>query len=268
MRSRFTPGVLGHSPSGIVCASPTWTRSVGLGMTDEKAKLQQVVDGLVGGREGIRVLEAGCGLKSRIRRGRDWHVVGIDISEEQLERNRDLDEKILGDVQDYVFPPSHFDLVVCWNVLEHLPCPDSALRHFAQALNQGGLIVLAGPNPASTKGLVTKFTPHWFHVWAYRHLLGSKAGKEGRGPFRTYMRWSLTPSSIERYAIANGLSVEYLSLYEAAAHRRLRRDHAIIGLPVGLLSFIVKRLSGGRRDPILTEYIAVLRRGSGQEIAA
>lgn len=37
--------------------------------------------------------------------------------------------------------------------------------------NPGGQIVVAAPNPYSVKGFVTRYTPHWFHVWYYRHVL-------------------------------------------------------------------------------------------------
>ena len=33
--------------------------------------------------------------------------------------------------------------------------------------------MIAAPNPTSLSGVVTKHTPHWFHIWYYRHVMGS-----------------------------------------------------------------------------------------------
>ena len=36
-------------------------------------------------------------------------------------------------------------------------------------------MTLGVPNVASPKGLLTKFTPHRFHIWVYRRILGFEA---------------------------------------------------------------------------------------------
>ena len=56
----------------------------------------------------------------------------------------------------------------------------SALLGFCESLKQGGLILIGAPNPKSLSGVVTKYSPHWFHVWFYRHVRGDKnAGLPG-----------------------------------------------------------------------------------------
>ena len=50
-------------------------------------------------------------------------------------------------------------------------------------LRPGGRAVLALPNILSLKGLVTRFTPWWFHVWVYRRVLGdASVGTDGIRP--------------------------------------------------------------------------------------
>ena len=133
-------------------------------------ELQAFLDKEMARMESVRVLEAGCGSASNVRFGARARLVGIDISRMQLERNTILQEKIIGDIQQYDFPPASFDLIVCWDVLEHLPQPELALRRFARAVKTNGLVILKLPNVLSVKGLVTKLLPHTFHVLAYRYF--------------------------------------------------------------------------------------------------
>jgi ubiquinone/menaquinone biosynthesis C-methylase UbiE len=81
----------------------------------------------------VRLLEAGCGSASNLQFGDNVWLMGIDISQKQLERNTTLHEKIVGDIQNYEFPPDSVDAVICWDVLEHLPQPQLALRGFARS---------------------------------------------------------------------------------------------------------------------------------------
>ena len=119
---------------------------------DPRRELQSVIGRFFSDGRSFEVLEAGCGSSRHIELGDRARIVGIDISEEQLARNDRLDRKILGDVQTHDFAPECFDLIVCWDVLEHLPEPERALRSFARASKAGGVILLALPNVFSLKG--------------------------------------------------------------------------------------------------------------------
>ena len=69
---------------------------------------------------------------------------------------------------------------------------------FCEALKQGGLILIGAPNPKSLSGVVTKYSPHWFHVWFYRHVRGEKqAGQPGQPPFPTFFHPLVTLSNLE-----------------------------------------------------------------------
>src|SRR4051812_43966697 len=99
-------------------------------MTEAIRQLKTTLDRLLEGKQIEHVLEAGCGSASHISIAADACLTGIDISEKQLARNQALDEKILGDVQSYALPESRFDVIICWDVLEHLPHPELALENF------------------------------------------------------------------------------------------------------------------------------------------
>ena len=164
-----------------------------------------------------KVLEAGCGSASHLSFGDHAYMVGIDISMEQLKRNNRLDEKIVGDLQNYHFSPSSFDIIVCWDVLEHLSKPELALREFLNAIKEDGLIVLKMPNILSVKGIVTKLLPLSLHVAFYRHVHKRiNAGKDDIGPFKTFLRLSIAPKSIKKFAGQNGLRIGYYDTFDVS----------------------------------------------------
>jgi SAM-dependent methyltransferase len=231
----------------------------------EIARLQTVVDGYLNGRNEVSVLEAGCGSATRLNLHGKAKVVGLDVSEQQLARNTQLDERILGDVETYPLPANRFDMVVCWNVLEHVPHPDLAVANLAAALGDDGLLILAVPNAASLKGIVTKFTPYGFHLWVHRVLLGRReAGTEGRGPFPTFMRRSMSPPALVRAASARELKVEYLRLYEGDQQRRIRRRLWLVGPVWWLLRTAVGALSLNTISADLTDCFLVFRKRARQ----
>ncbi len=232
-------------------------------MADQQAvlQLQAFVDEVLKERAGVRVLDAGCGSSSYVSMPETAHWVGIDIAEEQLRKNTVVDEKILGDIQEYELPPSSFDVIICWWVLEHLREPTKVLSHFRSALRENGIIILAVPNVLSVKGLVTKLTPNWFHVWIYRTLYGDRmAGVPGCPPFRTWLRFAISPVAIKCFGDKSGLSTDYLSLFEDEGTKRLRKQHRLVDACLSLPREIVRLLTLGKVDLGLTECIVVLKK--------
>ena len=220
-------------------------------------ELQNIVDRKVVGRDTI-VLEAGCGSTSHLVFPEEVYMVGIDISQTQLERNASLDEKILGDIQYFNFQPLSYDIIVCWDVLEHLPNPKMALQRFVGAVKDEGLIVLKLPNVISLKGIVTKYLPYPVRVIFYRYLLGNKeAGKEDTAPFRTYLRFSIAPSNIIKYMMENGLSVAYFNTYDVLSSAWFQRNKVVWTL-YRLLSGLLKFITFGKFGD--SEFIVVFQK--------
>jgi hypothetical protein len=191
-------------------------------------------------------------------------VTGIDISSDALDLNADVDEKIVGDIETYPLDRESYDIVYCWDVLEHLRRPEYAFRNVAQALAPGGLIVLGLPNVMSLKGLATKLTPHRLHIWYYRRLVGSRtAGMPGYGPFKTFLKLSLAPSRLSKLAQTNGLDLLHLESYRSgppplnALRPSARR---IVVTAFAGVTGLVCALTGGRIDPAASEIIAVMRK--------
>ncbi|MGZ3789706.1 MAG: class I SAM-dependent methyltransferase [Bacteriovorax sp.] len=178
-------------------------------------ELQSLVDRELASKEKVTILEAGCGSGSWLKFRPDARLVGIDISEKQLDRNIVLHEKILGNLETYSLPEKSYDLIMCWDVLEHLPHPEKALLNFFKSLNEGGLVLLAAPNVMALRGFITKYSPHWFHIFVYRYVYRRpEAGKEDQPPFVTYHRFSIAPKSIEKLAKKHNLEVVFEKKYQ------------------------------------------------------
>jgi SAM-dependent methyltransferase len=215
------------------------------------------------------VLEAGGGLSTHVRLRRPHTTVVVDISPEQLSRNIYADEKILGDIQDPSVFTRKFDLIVCWDVLEHLPHPSRAIDNMIDSLAEAGLLVLAAPNPFSAKGLVTRFTPHWIHVWYYRRVLGDKlAGQNGRLPFRTYLKAAMSPNAILTKARSNHLNVlfslSYVGPEVESLQKKLPGLFWLYQLPVAL----VRMLTFGKVELGNTDFIVILQKKPLPALAA
>jgi len=228
---------------------------------ESRLRVQEIVDRFVCVRPNVKVLEAGCGSVSRLDLGPNAYIVGIDISEHQLEANSVINEKIVGDVQNFKLSASEYDMIICWNVLEHLEHPERALNNFVRALKKDGIIILAMPNVLSAVGFLTKLTPHWFHIFLHRHLFGKKlAGTNGQGPFKTYMRLSISLPAIVQFAHKHNLAVEYSNTYDPGFRKALRSKSVTIEIAFELFCLFVKLLSMGKLDSNHASCVVVLRK--------
>ena len=98
-----------------------------------------------------RVLDAGCGeghVTAWLAEGLPGsEITGLEGRPEALaafrSRNPGL-EAVQGDITAAPFPDGSFDLVVCTEVLEHLPDPAAALRELARVC--GGHLLLTVPH--------------------------------------------------------------------------------------------------------------------------
>lgn len=229
-------------------------------------QLQAFLDEHLGDRSGLRVLEAGAGSASRVRLGDAPHMTGIDISAGAIEKNDQLDEKIVGDIQVHPLPEKAYDVVICWDVLEHLERPGDAAERLFRSLKPGGLAIFALPVLWSIKGLVTRFTPFSFHVWFVKNLLGrDRKGTPGVdvGPFRTYLKRACTPGALQAMAPEYDMDVVYSDVYEGGQQERLRSRHKAFDLAFGAVGTLGRGLSLGQYDPNASDcYVVLQRRGA------
>jgi SAM-dependent methyltransferase len=211
----------------------------------------------------LSIYEAGGGSTSFLPLGilRRSHVTVVDIDEEQIRKNDYAQEAILGDIQSHRFPSDSFDLVICYNVIEHLPDVEAALLGFCESLKQGGLILIGAPNPKSLSGVVTRHSPHWVHVWFYRYIRGEKqAGQPGQPPFPTYFHPLVTLPNLENFASTHGLQIIYQKQYESPRYPEMRERMPLFAALLDGVSRVINFLLPGNTDVRRGDYHVILRK--------
>jgi SAM-dependent methyltransferase len=224
------------------------------------------VHGILGQRlppTGLAVYEAGGGSTSFLPLDvlRRAHVTVVDIDENQIRSNDYAQETILGDVQSHRFAPGSFDLVICYNVIEHLADVGAALSGFCESLKPGGLMLIGAPNPKSLSGFVTKYSPHWFHVWFYRYVRGDRnAGRPGHAPFPTLFHPLVTLSNLEAFANTRGLEVIYRTEYESPRFPEMRARKPVLATLLDAAAVVLNLVLPGEADIRRGDYHIILRK--------
>jgi SAM-dependent methyltransferase len=189
------------------------------------------------------------------------HVTVVDIDEDQIRNNTYADKTVLGDIQSYRFKRETFDLVICYNVIEHLADVEAALLGFCESLKQGGLILIGAPNPTSLSGVVTKYSPHWFHVWFYRHVRGDRhAGEPGQAPFPTFFHPLVSLSKLEAFARGHGLQVTYKREYESPRFPEMRARKPVLAALLDAVAVVANLFLPGKPDVRRGDYHVILRK--------
>lgn len=116
---------------------------------------------------GGRIMDVGCGRGTLLRHARDAGFEAIGI-----ERPSDVGHAVPGVIYKSLpecnFPDDHFQLVVIWHVLEHLPDPLSMLQEIHRILKPGGRLSLAVPNYGGAQARASG--ADWFHLDLPRHF--------------------------------------------------------------------------------------------------
>ena len=113
--------------------------------------------GVTGGR---RVLDIGCaaGFLLDILRKNGWECEGVELSEYAVdyankELKIDVRQGVLG---DFEYPENHFDLVVCWDVIEHCYDPKRDLKIMYNIVKSGGYLSLITPDMGSLHAKIAR----------------------------------------------------------------------------------------------------------------
>jgi SAM-dependent methyltransferase len=117
--------------------------------------------------EGRRVLDAGCGVgygSAMLAAAGAAGVVGMDIAADAVaaaaEANPEL-EFVAGDVHALPFADASFDLVVCFEVIEHVTEQDAVIAELARVLAPEGVLAVSSPN----RGVYPEGNPHHLHEY-------------------------------------------------------------------------------------------------------
>lgn len=236
-----------------------------VGHTDQQSSLAAAHTVILGHfrNEAVVIYEAGGGSDCflPLQELRVKQLVTVDVDARQLEMNNYCDVKIRGDIQSCRFVPGTFDLVVCYNVIEHLDRPDCAITLFHEALAPGGLLFIAAPDPWSLTGLATKLTPHALHVAYYKHLHGWKdAGQPGCAPFKTVYHPIVGPKKLKALCRALGFKIDYFSGYRSSHYAALDQSHPLLGKVLKASTHFANAISLNARDFGKGDYHMVARK--------
>lgn len=136
------------------------------------------LSGLASGR---RVLDAGCGAgygSQILHDAGALSVTAVDISPQVIEAvgGRVSSGIALGvaDLRDLPFPDDSFDLISCFEVIEHVEDPDPILSELARVLAPGGVLAVSTPNRDASLGTnphhPNEMTPDEIAAAMARHL--------------------------------------------------------------------------------------------------
>jgi len=104
-------------------------------------------------------------------------------------------------------------------VLEHIKRADIVVENFVKWAKPDGIIIIRIPDPHSVKGYITRVSPHWFHVFYYRFILGRKnAGKPGYPPYPTFYHPIVSRSGMRRFCNDGGNNIVLDGEYGDAYH--------------------------------------------------
>jgi ubiquinone/menaquinone biosynthesis C-methylase UbiE len=115
----------------------------------ERQRLQ-ALHKLAATKAGDLVLEVGCGAGHVLGRFDNVRRFGIDLSEGMLARLRrrlgNSVELARGSAMDLPFADHSFDVVLCTEVLEHVPDPAVVVAELARVTKPGGRVIVSIPN--------------------------------------------------------------------------------------------------------------------------
>lgn len=155
---------------------------------------------------------AGAGTLTASLLDRGYRVTSVDMSEPFVERLREVTTERGGDAADVgwadltqiPFPDDAFDIVVCGEVLEHIPDDVAAVRELHRVLRPGGLLVVSVPaNP-------------WRYDWVDHWV----------GHIRRYTQEGLAARLTDAgfgAVVVQGWGFPVTGLYHRTAYRRLMR---------------------------------------------
>ncbi len=124
---------------------------------------------------GRRVLDAGCGTgygAAILAEGGADHVLGVDVAVAVVDVARARETARLAfdqaDIARLPHADASFDLITCFEVIEHVPEPSAVLGELARVLAPGGVLAISSPNanryPTGNPHHVREFTTSEFRA--------------------------------------------------------------------------------------------------------
>lgn len=112
---------------------------------------------------------------------------GLDI-DERARLNPALDKVMVYDGGVFPVKDESYDIIVADYVMEHVENPLLMISEIQRVLKPGGHFVFRTPNNYHYVSIVSRFTPHWFHLLVANRARGKTEGDID--PYATYYRFN------------------------------------------------------------------------------
>lgn len=158
--------------------------------------------------ESCIVLDAGCGPTGRYVSNLppDAWGVGLDIHRENVAKSKKANTSknvsfIVSDIQNLPFIDNTFDLIVCYDVLEHMEEPDNAVKELASVLKKRGRLLITTSNLFNPALLIDTLLPN---------IISEKIIQRFGGPTYYERSYRFNPWNLVKKIRKCGLSVKLL----------------------------------------------------------
>jgi ubiquinone/menaquinone biosynthesis C-methylase UbiE len=143
-------------------------------------KMKTTLDGMVaqeiqskGKGAGLKIMDMGCNRGHDLFRmnrkfaGDSISFVGLDISPVDIQYAKDAAQRlkmsncsfVVGNAEKTEFEDGSFDVVICSELLEHVPKPEKVMKEIYRILKRGGCAIISTPNADNRLGKLRKFAP-------------------------------------------------------------------------------------------------------------
>ena len=114
-----------------------------------KSVIRSIINILYKGREGLKILDVGCGTGSIMNMLAEYgDVLGADLSDTALEfcRKRGINKLLKTSADDLKLESESYDLITAFDILEHLEDDTKTLKEFHRVCRTGGHILATVPS--------------------------------------------------------------------------------------------------------------------------
>jgi 2-polyprenyl-3-methyl-5-hydroxy-6-metoxy-1,4-benzoquinol methylase len=115
---------------------------------------------LLGHKQEGRLLEIGCGKGGFLRLAENYFSVeGIDISQYAIDSvKHHFGERIrVANIEDFSIEPARYDVIIAFNLIEHLKRPGEAIPRVTNGLRGDGIFIGSVPYNAKLVGRIVTY---------------------------------------------------------------------------------------------------------------